>query len=179
MTYVHIAKHIMLAAHATTALTNDVDVTLLGSWTRCSFTIAGVAILKSAPPGYKLLTHQQLAGDCIKCARTIILSPTQREGRPSSRSRATPAHGANLHKQTVMVPDWEDVERNHPANMLIGSAKGMSFQGTKRRLRGDHEDAKAVTDINIASMKSTGALNVVQLYTNNCSLMRAAWRLVV
>eukprot|EP00965_Chrysotila_dentata_P257911 6213040-Pleurochrysis_carterae.AAC.2 len=69
---------------------------------------------------------------------------------------------ANLHKSTVMVDGWDDVNRNHLVNVLIGSAKAMFFQGTKKLLSGDHEDAKAVAEITTAGMKSAGALSVVQ-----------------
>eukprot|EP00965_Chrysotila_dentata_P170792 5637974-Pleurochrysis_carterae.AAC.2 len=85
---------------------------------------------------------------------------------------------ANLHKQTVLVDSRDDVEWNHLVNVLVGSAKGMFFQGTKKPLSGDHEDAKSVADIIMAGMKSAGALNVVQVCTDTCSVMRAAWRLV-
>eukprot|EP00965_Chrysotila_dentata_P236241 6201208-Pleurochrysis_carterae.AAC.2 len=114
------------------------------------------------------------------CARELAAGPLLNETVDRLRAAEQPLRmAANLHKQTVLVDGWDDVERNHLVNVLVASAKGMFFQGTKKLLlSGDHEDAELVADIIMAGMKSAGALNVVQVFTNTCSVMRAAWRLV-
>eukprot|EP00965_Chrysotila_dentata_P116366 3846770-Pleurochrysis_carterae.AAC.1 len=83
-----------------------------------------------------------------------------------------------FNKYTLVMDGWDDVEKNHLVNVQIGSAKALFFQGTKKLTSTNLENAQGVADMIITGMRSTGALNVVQVCTDTCSVMKAGWQIV-
>eukprot|EP00966_Prymnesium_polylepis_P125710 2906699-Prymnesium_polylepis.1 len=77
-----------------------------------------------------------------------------------------------------MSDGWDDIERNHLINFLIGSAKGVFFDGTIMLSSNDHEDAKAVAKHICDAIEKQGALSVVQVVTDTCSVMKSAWKII-
>lgn len=75
--------------------------------------------LKCAPLNYKPPSDRRLNND-------LLLSSTAR-----LQSEQAPLKSAVLESSGTIVSDgWDDIEQNHLINFLIGTAKGMFFDGT-------------------------------------------------
>eukprot|EP00965_Chrysotila_dentata_P093657 3095196-Pleurochrysis_carterae.AAC.1 len=143
--------------------------------------------MKSAPSSYKLPTRQRLAGAraprdrrsrarCthdtphLFCWFNLTLPPAPMPLHAGSLLADTmkrlyaneqPLRAAALaHKCTVITDGWDDVKSNHLGNVLVGSAWGIFFQGTKKLASTDHEDAESVASIVAQGIQKTGALSV-------------------
>jgi predicted nucleic acid-binding Zn-ribbon protein len=79
---------------------------------------------------------------------------------------------------TVCSDGWDDVERNHLINFLIGNSKGMFFDGTIKLTSSDSEDATHVAKLICDAIETQGALSIVQVVTDTCSVMKSAWKIV-
>lgn len=77
---------------------------------------------------------------------------------------------------TVLSDGWDAVDRSHLVNQLVGNSEGVFFCGTWELKSDDHEDADFVTSIFSSLIDSTGPLSIIQLCSDTCSVMKAAWR---
>lgn len=79
---------------------------------------------------------------------------------------------------TVCSDGWDTVQRDHLINMLVGTFKGMFFDGTIELDSNDHENADQVAEFLRQFIERTGRLGVVQIVTDTCSVMKAAWKVL-
>lgn len=86
---------------------------------------------------------------------------------------ACTAHGC-----TVVSDGWDDISNHHLINFLVATNRGAFFDGTVKIGSNDKEDAKAVADLICEEIQRVGALKVVQVVTDTCSTMKAAWKLI-
>jgi hypothetical protein len=126
-----------------------------------------VTKVKTAPASYKSPDRDRLGGSLLE--RTTLRLRAE-EGE--TRSAVLEDGG------TVVSDGWDDVERNHLINFLVGNAKGMFFDGTIMLSSADAEDAKRVAELICAEIEKTGALTIVQVVTDTCSVMKAAWKII-
>lgn len=61
-------------------------------------------------------------------------------------------------------------------NFLVGTAKGFFFDGTIKLTSEDSEDAQRVADLICAEIEKVGKLNIIQVVTDTCSVMKSAWK---
>ena len=80
---------------------------------------------------------------------------------------------------TILSDGWDSIGRDHLINLLSGNTSGIFFDGTFCLASDDHEDAKAVAELLINFSIRIGWLSVVQVCTDTCAVMQAAWRAVV
>lgn len=122
---------------------------------------------QGAPTHYKVPHRHRFAGD-------ILESSVKRHKKDEQPIR----DACILHGCTVVSDGWDDVERNHLINFLVSTTHGSFFDGTVKLTSEDKEDAKAVARHISDEIERVGALNVVQVVTDTCSVMKAAWRLI-
>ncbi|KAL1527820.1 hypothetical protein AB1Y20_009203 [Prymnesium parvum] len=126
-----------------------------------------VEVMKTAPASYKPPTSARLLDD-------LLISSTQRH-----RAAEAPMREAFLKEGgTVMSDGWDDIQSNHLVNLLIGTSRGMFFEGTVKFMSTDTEDASAVAKLISDEIKLVGPLKVVQVVTDTCAVMKAAWKLL-
>lgn len=77
-----------------------------------------------------------------------------------------------------MSDGWSDAEYNHLVNLLVATNKGAFFDGTIKLGSEDQENATAVAKIISDHIKRIGATSVVQVVTDTCAVMKAAWKIV-
>lgn len=82
------------------------------------------------------------------------------------------------HGGTVCSDGWDTVERDHLINMLLGTHKGTFFDGTIELRSTDHEDAVSVATFLSDFIERSGRVSVIQICTDTCSVMQAAWAIV-
>lgn len=128
---------------------------------------AMLSAARRAPPSYKLPTKNRMGGDLLQ-ATVKRLKADERPMR-----EACTEFGC-----TVVSDGWDDVERNHLINFLVATPRGAFFDGTFRLDSNDHEDAKLVAKLISDEIERHGALNVVQVCTDTCSVMQAAWKII-
>ena len=127
-------------------------------------------VLKAAQhssDAYKPPTKDRLAGDLLESTTRRLMS----EEEPLRK--ACMADGA-----TVVSDGWDDVEHNHLINFLVATQKGAFFDGTVKLGSEDHEDAVAVAKHIAAEIEKVGALKIVQVVTDTCSVMKKAWTII-
>ena len=123
--------------------------------------------LKCAPADWEPPNRDRLGND-------LLLSTTAR-----LLNDMTPLKEAILeHCGTVVSDGWDDVERNHLINFLYGTTKGMFFDGTVELTSEQHEDAQAVADMICDFIARVGKYTIIQVVTDTCSVMKAAWRII-
>lgn len=79
---------------------------------------------------------------------------------------------------TIVSDGWDDVERNHLINFLLCSNSASIFDGTIELSTNEHEDATTVAKFIIEAIERAGELNVIQVCTDTCATMKAAWRII-
>ena len=127
-------------------------------------------VLKAAQhssDAYKPPTKDRLAGDLLESTTRRLMS----EEEPLRK--ACMADGA-----TVVSDGWDDVEHNHLINFLVATQKGAFFDGTVKLGSEDHENAEAVAKHIAAEIEKVGALKIVQVVTDTCSVMKKAWTII-
>eukprot|EP00966_Prymnesium_polylepis_P086055 1991594-Prymnesium_polylepis.2 len=123
--------------------------------------------MKTAPASYKPPNRSRMGNDLLR--RT-----TQR-----LKAEEEPLRKEGLKDGGTVVSDgWDDVEKNHLINLLLITSKGTFFDGTMKLGSDDHEDAKAVAKIIIDEIMTIGCLNVIQVVTDTCSVVKAAWKII-
>ena len=80
---------------------------------------------------------------------------------------------------TIVSDGWDSIGRDHLINLLSGNTSGIFFDGTFCLASDNHEDAKAVAELLINFSIRIGWLSVVQVCTDTCAVMQAAWRIVI
>ena len=80
---------------------------------------------------------------------------------------------------TMLSDGWDSIDRNHLINLLSGNVGGIFFDGTVKLGSEDHEDATAVFSLLVGFAIRIGQLCIIQLCTDTCSVMQAAWALVI
>ena len=128
---------------------------------------AVIEAAKTAPADYVPPSAQQIGGPLLEATTTRLKA----EEAPLRKSCT--AHGC-----TVISDGWDDVEKTHLINFLIATNKGAFFDGTKALTSDDHEDANAVAQLIIQEIEHAGPTNVVQVVTDTCSVMKAAWKII-
>eukprot|EP00965_Chrysotila_dentata_P160647 5304660-Pleurochrysis_carterae.AAC.1 len=116
-------------------------------------------------------------------ATPAFIRPTSGRDLPAVRTAKQPLRlAANMIKCMVVIDGWDDIEKNHLVNVLVGlvgSAKGFFFLRTKKRTsKNDHEDCESVANVIMQGMQTVCVLSVLQVCTDACSVMKAAWRIV-
>ena len=82
------------------------------------------------------------------------------------------------HGGTVVSDGWDDVAKNHLINFLVGTAKGFFFDGTIMLKSDDSENAGRVAELICAEIEAVGKYSIVQVVTDTCSVMKAAWKII-
>ena len=79
---------------------------------------------------------------------------------------------------TVVSDGWDDAAKNHLINFLVGTAKGFFFDGTIMLKSDDSENADRVADLICAEIEAVGKHMIIQVVTDTCSVMKAAWKII-
>ena len=123
--------------------------------------------LKTAPASYVPPTRHRLMDDLLDSTTARL------------KASEAPLREAVVHDGGTVVSDgWDDIEKNHLINFLVGTAKGMFFDGTIKLSSEDSEDASRVAQLIIDQIYRVGCLTIVQVVTDTCSVMKAAWKLI-
>eukprot|EP00967_Tisochrysis_lutea_P154693 scaffold307790_cov28-Tisochrysis_lutea.AAC.1 len=126
-----------------------------------------IAALKTAHPSYKGPTRKNLHG--------VLLDQTtarlQRE--------LGPLREQILNKTCSIVSDgWDNVVKDHLINFLFGNPGCMLFDGTIKVASSDSENSEFIVEMMRQRIEKHGRLNFVQVVTDTCSTMKAAWRIL-
>lgn len=123
--------------------------------------------MQFAPPSYVLPNRQRMYGELLE--------------RTSTRLRAEESlTRENMLKNgcTITSDGWDNVASDHLINVLVGVNAGAFFEGTYKLSSTDAENAPAVFKLLMDQIDRIGPLSVVQVCTDTCAVMRAAWKLV-
>jgi hypothetical protein len=128
---------------------------------------AMIECAKTAPQSYKVPSRMNISG--------LLLDQTTGRLKAAEEPlrKACEQHGC-----TVVSDGWDDIDKSHLINFLVATQKGSFFDGTFKLSSEDSEDAKAVAELLAKQIRHVGALNVVQVVTDTCSVMKAAWKKV-
>lgn len=126
-----------------------------------------ITLAKTASEHYKPPDRKRLGND-------LLFSTTERLQREQSQS----IENVRADGLTIVSDGWDDVQHTHLINLLLCHSKGAFFKGTIALTSKDSEDAKAVCDIISSEIERAGKYNIVQVCTDTCSTMKAAWRLI-
>ena len=127
-----------------------------------------VHVLKSAPPTYKPPTRQRLYGKLLDDTTARIRDDIQ------------PTIEAAMSSGCTLFSDgWDTAEHNHLINMLYGNCKCIVFDGTVELTSDDVESATFMAELMRQCIERIGRLAFVQVVTDTCATMKAAWRLLV
>lgn len=83
-----------------------------------------------------------------------------------------------VHGCTVVSDGWDDVVQNHLINFLVATNHGSFFDGTIQISSEDKEDARAVAKLIGEEIERVGPLNVIQVVTDTCAVMKSAWKII-
>lgn len=126
-----------------------------------------VAAFKATPASYTTATSDRLLGDLLDSSTLRLKNDEQ------------PMRDVFLKEGGTVISDgWDDIQSNHLVNLLVGTCRGMFFEGTVKLTSNDSEKAEDIAKIISDEIKSVGALNVVQVVTDTCTVMKAAWKLL-
>lgn len=126
-----------------------------------------IKAIRTAPLEWQPPTEVRLGGKCLQdlCRKL--------------REEEAPLRQALLRNSgTVLSDGWDSVDRTHLINQLIGTSAGIFFSGTVALKSHDHEDAPFIAEVFSAVIDTTGPLAIVQVCTDTCSTMKAAWRIL-
>ena len=127
-----------------------------------------VAAVKVAPPSYKPPERHSMYTTVLDSVVTDL------------RMIEDPIRQVILSRGGTMLSDgWDSIDRNHLINLLSGNVGGIFFDGTVKLGSEDHEDATAVSSLLVGFAIRIGQLCIIQLCTDTCSVMQAAWALVI
>lgn len=126
-----------------------------------------VKTLKCAPTGYCEPNRKDLLGSILD----EVCHDLRVEEQPIRK-------GVMEFGGTACSDGWDTVERDHLINLLVGTCKGMFFDGTYELSSSDHEDAATIAELLSEFIIRTGKLSIVQICTDTCSVMQAAWKIV-
>jgi hypothetical protein len=126
-----------------------------------------VTTIKAAPPSYKPPTRQKLYGALLD----DTVSRLRREIEPFRASLVR--DGA-----TLISDGWDNVNKDHLINCLFGNASCLLFDGTVQLSSDDGESADFVAELLRQCMERNGPFAFVQIVTDTCSVMKAAWKLL-
>ena len=126
-----------------------------------------VATLKTGPASYLPPTRHRCLGDLLDSTVTRL----KMEEQPTREVLLK--YGG-----TVCSDGWDDVTSSHLINILVGVSRGFFFEGTFKLSSSDSEDAQAVANLIITQIERIGETNVVQVVTDTCSVMKAAWKII-
>lgn len=79
---------------------------------------------------------------------------------------------------TIVSDGWDDVAHNHLINFLVATNHGAFFDGTVQLTSEDKEDATKVAKLISDEILRVGPLNVIQVVTDTCAVMKSAWKIV-
>ena len=126
-----------------------------------------LAAARNAPPSYKPPDKKRMGGDLLDSTVKRL------------RADEMPLRESALEDGGTVVSDgWDDVERQHLINFMVVTRKGSFFDGTVKLTSKDHEDAQAVFELLAAEIERVGRYKIVQVCTDTCSVMKAAWKLI-
>ena len=126
-----------------------------------------IAAIKSAPSSYVPPTRARLMDDVLQ--------------RTTERLRAWEAPiRKNVMKWggTLISDGWDDVSSTHLINVLVGVCKTTFFEGTRKLMSMDFENATEVAATLEKHIEEIGCTNIIQLCTDTCSVQKAAWAIV-
>ena len=122
---------------------------------------------QTAPASYKPPDRNRLTGDLLDSTTQCL------------RAKEAPVREVVLKDCGTVVSDgWDDAAKNHLINFLVGTAKGFFFDGTIMLKSEDSEDAKRVAELICAEIELVGKLSIIQVVTDTCSVMKAAWKII-
>lgn len=123
--------------------------------------------IRTAPLDWHPPPRQRLAGKCL-----------ERLARKLRMQEAPLRDHIFRNGGTVLSDGWDTIDRSHLLNQLVGNSEGVFFNGTIELQSNDHEDAKFVTSTFSSLINQTGPLAIVQVCSDTCSVMKAAWRAI-
>ena len=126
-----------------------------------------VKVLKSAPANYKSPNRKKLHGPLLDS--TVA----------SLQFRLGPLVETTLRDCATMLSDgWDTVQHDHLINFLYGNASCVFFDGTVELNSDDSESSQFVAELFRQRMCKIGPLAFIQVCTDTCSVMQAAWALL-
>eukprot|EP00966_Prymnesium_polylepis_P149125 3445494-Prymnesium_polylepis.1 len=126
-----------------------------------------VATLKTAPASYKPPDQNRLGGDLLDSTVARL------------KAEEAPVRAVTLKDGGTVASDgWDDVAKNHLINFLVGTSKGFFFDGTIMLKSDDSENADRVAELICAEIEAVGKHSIVQVVTDTCSVMKAAWKII-
>jgi hypothetical protein len=126
-------------------------------------------VLRHAPTTYKPPHRNRFSGD--------LLDTTVRQLRAADQ----PIRDAILKKHgcTLICDGWDDVQNYHLINLVYGTAASSFFEGTTQLGSRTHEDAGSMAHFMLEGIdKLAPPATVIQVVTDTCNTMRAAWTIV-
>jgi predicted transcriptional regulator len=126
-----------------------------------------VSTLKAAPPSYKKPTRQALLGSLLDGT----VARLQRDLKPLRDAIVRDC-------ATIVSDGWDSVSRDHLINFLYGNASCLLFDGTVELTDEDGESADFVAELLRQCIERNGRFACVQVVTDTCSVMKAAWKLL-
>ena len=169
-------KQSSIQAALTTQKAEDVDAAIAEMFYACNIPPAVVdhpqfkrmvMKIKAAPPTYKPPPRQRLTDDLLDTTTNKL--KTEQEPLRANIMRDS---------GTVVSDGWDDVQKNHLINFLCGNSAGMFFDGTLQLTSDDSEDATKVAKLICDEIKLVGKLDIIQVVTDTCSVMKAAWKII-
>lgn len=124
-------------------------------------------VLKYAPASYVLPTQHRMNGDLLESTTSRL-----RNEEKSVRENML-KYGC-----TIISDGWDTIVNEHLINVLVGVNSGAFFEGTYKLKSTDAEDAPAIAKLIIGQISRICATSVVQVCTDTCAVMQAAWKLV-
>ena len=125
-------------------------------------------VLRTAPASYNGPNRKKLYG------------PLLDESVDRLRRETAPLREAIVQNGATIISDgWDSVTRDHLVNCLYGNASCLLFDGTVQLTSDDAESADFVAELLRQCMERNGRLAFVQVCTDTCSVMKAAWKLLL
>lgn len=152
-----------------------------------------IVAAKCAPKSYKPPNKHRLAGVSIECV-IYIVGVTRDEcvypcydctgeilEKSVKRLKADENHlrsASVVNGCTVVSDGWDDASHHHLINFLVATNHGAFFDGTVKISSDDKENAENVARLISDEIERVGPLNVIQVVTDTCSVMKSAWLIV-
>jgi hypothetical protein len=128
-----------------------------------------VDVLHNAPPVYKPPYRGRLSGD--------LLDATVRHLRACELLIREAVLSSLV--CSLICDGWDDVQHYHLINLLYGTAAASFFEGTTLLDSSTHEDAASMANFMLQGIdKLTPVATVVNIVTDTCNTMKAAWNIV-
>ena len=127
-----------------------------------------LTVLRAAPASYTGPNRKKLYGPLLDGTGDRL----RRETAPLRE--AIVQNGA-----TIISDGWDSVTKDHLVNCLYGNASCLLFDGTVQLTSDDAESADFVAELLRQCMERNGRFAFVQVCTDTCAVMKAAWRLLL